>query len=128
MADYLGVYSDDFGGKTFIRLQVYSVVNNTRQNTNFRFDADYLPDVFKRFVRPFERNSPNCQSTITPRYAKLYLNGTDYLHVDIPFAPGTSEYDQFFIAVSFDPSIVTVGIEGERIPTTILRFKADARG
>lgn len=122
MAVYLGVYTDDFNRKTFVKLDVFLFSNDTRQNTDVSFDNDYLPEVYKSFVTVFDRTLPSCPKTITHRHAKLYLNSIDCLHVDLPFHPSSSEYNQFLIAISFNPSIVTVGMQGETITNYYLKY------
>jgi hypothetical protein len=130
MAIYSGTYHGDSGViQKAARLQVYSVIDGSRVNTSLSFDDNYLPPVFKVNTVSAGRGFRGCDYSVGQvRYARLYLNGSDYLHVDLPFIPGSSEYDQFFIAVSFNTAVVTVGLEGERVNSEILRYKVDARG
>lgn len=124
MADYVGIYEDDFSVKTFVRLQVYLMVNDSRQNTTEDFDRDYLPEIYLSNTRLFTIKSPNCPIDTRLRYAKLFTNSTDYLKVDLPFKPSSQNYDLFFIATAFNPLIITQGIEGERIPPYSTRKKS----
>lgn len=119
---YLGVYTDDYGKKTYYRLEVFLVANGTRQETDRSLDNDYLPDVYKASVLLSDGTVPSCPKNTTPRYAKLYINSTDYLHVDLPFPPSSSEYNQFFISASFNPLIISVGLQGERITNHFLKY------
>ena len=124
MAIYTGIYDDDFSVKTFVRLQVYLVVNNSRENTSEDFDRDYLPSVYLDNIRPFTVKSPNCPIDTRLRFARLFVNSSDFVHVDLPFKPGSQNYDLFFIATGFNSLIITQGITGETIPPYSTRNKA----
>jgi hypothetical protein len=124
MADYTGIYEDDFSVKTFVRLRVYLVVNGTREDTSETFDRDYLPDVYRNNVRPYALKSPICPIDTRLRFARLYVNSIDFVHVDLPFKPGSQNYDLFFIATGFNSLIITQGITGETIPPYSTRNKA----
>ena len=125
MAEYLGDYYWDIEDKVtvFTLLSSYLVTGATlntsrgiRENTDFDFDSQYLPAVYwNNVTRKPEKLKRFCPVPIRKRYAKLYLCATSYLHVDLPFKPGTSEYDQFFIEAAFNFDILSVGIEGEFI-------------
>ena len=133
MADYVGSYANDYDRVVGLaKLQVYLVNGATlttsrgiRENTTPAFDADYLPSVFLNAVELFARGLPVCPLSTTPRFAKLYLTSDSYLHVELPFRPSTSEYNQFFIAVGFNFDLLTIGIEGERIDPYPLTFNAN---
>jgi hypothetical protein len=132
MADYVGNYQNDYNRITALaKLQVYLVngvtfdtSRGTRENTNLDFDNRILPSVFFAAVEPLQKGSPFCPPNLTLRYAKLYLSIEQYVKVELPFRPGTSEYNQFFIEASFNSEIISVGIEGERILPYYLVFNA----
>jgi hypothetical protein len=124
MADYTGIYDDDFSVKTFVRLRVYLVVNGSRENTSEAFDRDYLPNVYLNNVRSYTLKSPNCPIDTRLRFARLYVNSIDFVHVDLPFKPGSQNYDLFFTETSFNSLIITQGITGETIPPYSTRNKA----
>jgi hypothetical protein len=116
MANYTGTYYSDLGlVQRLTKLEVYNKVGNTRTVTTSAFDVDYLPEVYRSATNEITNTKVGvCQFSYgRMRYAKLYFNSTDYLHVDLPFLPNTSEYNQFFIAVSFNERVITVGLEGE---------------
>jgi hypothetical protein len=126
MAVYIGNYTSDLQ-KVFrlVFLQVYLVADRNRDDTNPDFDSQYLPDIFLQNVLLFERGMKTCPlDGITPRFAKLYIGANFYLHVDLPFLPGTTEYIEFYRQVNAKSNIVTIGIEGEKIDPDYLRFYA----
>ncbi|MGL5874013.1 MAG: hypothetical protein ACRC2R_16865 [Xenococcaceae cyanobacterium] len=132
MADYVGNYLNDYNRITALaKLQVYLVngvtfdtSRGTRENTNTDFDNRYLPSIFLNAVEPYQKGNPFCPPNVTLRYAKLYLSTEQYLKVELPFLPGTTQYNQFFIDASFNTDILTIGIEGERINPYYLSFNA----
>lgn len=134
MANYIGNYTNDYNRVTGLaKLQVYLVTGTsrattrgTRENTTSLFDSDYLPGVFLNAVELFVKGFPVCPLNIVPRFAKLYLTNDSYLRVELPFIPGSSEYNQFFIAVGADINILTIGIEGETINPYRLKFNANS--
>lgn len=117
MAIYRGIYQSDLGlSLPSIRLEVYSVINSIRSSTNDNFDADYLPQVYKSHVEVVPLQFNLCDFPLgRVRYAKLFYNSTDYLRVDLPFSPGSNNYEQFFTDVSANSLIFSVGLEGELI-------------
>jgi hypothetical protein len=134
MADYVGDYANDFNRVVGLtKLPVYLVTNTslttvlgTRENTSFEFDSQYLPSVFLNAVQPYTKGFPVCPINITPRFAKLYLTNDSYLRVELPFIPGSSSFNQFFIAVGANINILTIGIEGEAIKPYYLNFNANS--
>jgi hypothetical protein len=134
VADYIGDYTNDYNRTTGLaRLQVYLIVDTslttsrgTRENTTFEFDSDYLPSIFLSSVQPFAPKDPNCPLTVTPRFAKLYLTNSSYLRVELPFRPGSSEFNQFFISAGANTNILTFGISGETIKPYHLTFDANS--
>lgn len=117
MAIYRGTYQSDLGlSLASIKLEVYSVVNNTRLATDEIFDADYLPQVYKSHTQIVAPRFNLCDFPLGRiRYSKLFYNSTDFLHVDLPFSPSSSNYDQFFADIFANSLIVSVGLEGELI-------------
>ena len=118
MAIYRGIYQSDLGlSLASIKLEVYSVINSTRSNTTADFDADYLPQVYKSHAELVPSRRFNlCEFPLGRiRYAKLFYNSIDFLRVDLPFNPGSSNYDQFFADVFSNSLIISVGLEGEVI-------------
>jgi hypothetical protein len=123
MANYTGTYYSDLGlVQELARLEVYSRINGTRVVTTSEFDTDYLPEVYRsvtnEIINPRFRGCLFNYGRI--RFAKLYFNSTDYLHVDLPFLPNTSEYNQFFIATGFNEKVTTVGLAGELISDSLM--------
>lgn|GEM_PF-4141303 len=114
---YRGTYQSDLGlSLASIKLEVYSVVNSIRLATEEIFDADYLPQVYKSHVQIASPRFNLCDFPLGRiRYSKLFYNSTDFLHVDLPFSPGSSNYDQFFADIFANSLIVSVGLEGELI-------------
>lgn len=117
MAIYRGTYESDLGlSLASIKLEVYSVVNSIRLATDETFDADYLPQVYKSNAQIVAPRFNLCDFPLGRiRYSKLFYNSTDFLHVDLPFSPGSSNYDQFFTDVFANSLIISVGLEGELI-------------
>lgn len=117
MAIYRGIYQSDLGlSLASIKLEVYSVINGTRSNTAEDFDADYLPQVYKSHAELVPPQFNLCEFPLGRiRYAKLFYNSIDFLRVDLPFNPGSSNYDQFFADVFSNSLIISVGLEGEVI-------------
>ncbi|MCA2652894.1 hypothetical protein [Microcystis sp. M061S2] len=117
MTIYRGIYQSDLGlSLPSIRLEVYSVINGIRSATNDNFDADYLPQVYKSHVESVPPRFNLCDFPLgRVRYAKLFYNSTDYLRVDLPFTPGSNNYEQFFTDVFANSLIFFVGLEGELI-------------
>lgn len=116
MAIYKGIYESDLKlSFPSIKLEVFSVINSSRSNTSEAFDADFLPQVYKSHVETVPPRFNLCEFPLgKSRYVKLFYNSTDYLHVDLPFAPG-SDYAQFFLDVFSNSLIISVGLEGETI-------------
>jgi hypothetical protein len=80
------------------------------------FDADYLPQVYKSHTQIVAPRFNLCDFPLGRiRYSKLFYNSTDFLHVDLPFSPGSSNYDQFFADIFANSLIVSVGLEGELV-------------
>lgn len=117
MAIYRGIYQSDLGlSLASIKLEVYSVINGTRFNTAEDFDADYLPQVYKSHAELVPPQFNLCEFPLGRiRHAKLFYNSIDFLRVDLPFNPGSSNYDQFFADVFSNSLIISVGLEGEVI-------------
>lgn len=117
MAIYRGIYQSDLGlSLPSIKLEVYSVINGSRSATNDNFDADYLPQVYKSHVEIVPPQFNLCDFPLGRiRYTKLFYNSTDHLHVDLPFSPGSGNYDQFFLDVFGNSLVISVGLEGELI-------------
>jgi hypothetical protein len=130
MSKYLTKYISDIGKiHPLIILDVYLVRETSltteqgiRENTNYDFDKKYIPKIFFNFVKPITKNIKTCGLTsIIKRYAKLYLNPTDYLRVELPFKPSSLEYEQFFLAVMFNLDIYSVGYTGEITYQSLLK-------
>lgn len=117
MAIYKGVYRSDLRLEfASIKLEAYSIINGTRSNTSQEFDADYLPQVYKSHVEIVPSRFNLCEFPLGRiRYVKLFYNFIDYLHVDLPFSPGSEKYDQFFSDVFANSLITSVGLQGELI-------------
>lgn len=117
MAIYRGIYQSDLGLSLLsIRLEVYSVINSAKSDTNDNFDADYLPQVYKSHVEIVPPRFNLCDFPLgRVRYAKLFYNSTDYLRVALPFNPGSNNFEQFFTDVFANSLIFSVGLEGELI-------------
>lgn len=117
MANYTGIYQSDIGlNSSLIRLQVFSQIGNTRVATSVDFDADYLPEVYRSYVQQVTETFRGCEFPLgRVRYAKIYYNSIDFLHVDLPFKPSTSEYEQFFLDLSSNSLVSSIGLEGELI-------------
>lgn len=134
MADYVKDYANDYDRVTgLVKLQVYLVTNTsltttrgTRENTSLEFDSDYLPSVFLNAAQPYIKGYPVCPLSVTPRFAKLYLSNDSYLRVDLPFLPGTTRFNQFFLEAGANTDILTIGIEGETIKPYHLVFNANS--
>lgn len=117
MAIYQGTYETALGlNLPSIKLEVYRVFNGTRLATSESFDADYLPQAYKAHTQIVSPRFNLCEVPLGRiRYSKLFYNSTDFLHVDLPFKPGSSNYDQFFTDVFANSLIISVGLEGELI-------------
>jgi hypothetical protein len=117
MAVYQGTYQSDLGlSLPSVKLEVCSVVNSIRLATDSTFDIDYLPQVYKSHAQIVAPRFNLCDFPLGRiRYSKLFYNSTDFLHVDLPFNPGSSNYDQFFADIFANSLIVSVGLEGELI-------------
>lgn len=117
MAIYRGIYQSDLSlSFPSTKLEVYSVVNEIRLATSDNFDADFLPQVYKSHTEIVSPQFNLCDFPLGRiRYVQLFYNSTDYLRVDLPFMPGSGNYDQFFSDVSANSLIVSVGLKGELI-------------
>ena len=129
MSNYKGNYANDFNKIAYLtKLEVFlfRIVgdNSFRENTNAETDAQYLPSIYLDNVTAFNRGDATCPNNLVLRYAKLFINAADYLHVDLPFKPGTIEYSTFFREVNDNNLIITVGLKGERIDPYYLRVNA----
>jgi hypothetical protein len=117
MAIYKGNYQSDLG-ITFapIKLEVFSVIDGNKSNTSETFDANYLPEIYKSHTEIVPLRFNLCDFPLgRQRYAKLFYNSIDYLRVDLPFSPGSNNYEQFFTDIFRNILIISVGLEGELI-------------
>lgn len=126
MADYRGNYEDDLGFiYPFIRLRVYifDTTDNSINNTSVEFDSNYLPPVFINHVDVLPRRGAYCTLSFNPRFARLWLNNSQYLRVDLPFKGGTYNHNQFSTSLSFNSLITDWGVRGEIIDRHYLNHK-----
>lgn len=87
-------------------------------------DRRYLPDLWFENTNQPQRREAFCPLPHTPRYALLWKTETLYLRVPLPWLPGSTLYNQFFITLAFDFSDkwLTVGQIGERITSNWLKL------
>ncbi len=132
MATYYGDYQSDCG-KTFqrVKLSVYWVditvgTRGIRSNTSIEEDTDYLPDIWFEKVFPVVSRQAYCDIPNRMRYALIWLTDSRYLHVDIPFLPGSNDYYFFFtgLAYKLKGKGKTIGLTGELIDPSWLKFYA----
>lgn len=115
MARYGSNYLSDFGN-TFSCVALSSRlirVNGLSSRTNSSFDLPYLPAIFLDAVEPNAKNC--CSLALTPRAVRLYINQTDYLYLQHPFQPTTSEYSIFLNQLASNNLIFLVEQVGEKL-------------
>ena len=118
MSLYSGDYFSDLG-ITNRRTKLIAKMNDGGI-TDRTFDLTILPSIFFNHVEDYNPRLGYCDFFGTTRKARLWLNSTDYLQVDLPFVGNTSEFNQFFIAVSFNLLIVKVDSVGEKVDNPLV--------
>lgn len=131
MATWVGIYEADSG--KFFNLTALTVgfvdvtvgeIRGTFTRSTVADDEKYLPSIWFQECKLAERRQSFCNLPHTPRYALLWVTETLYLRVPLPFRPGTTQYNQFFISLAFDFSekLVTVGQRGEQVSSNWLKL------
>lgn len=124
MARYLGTYQSDRGDRYQSVLLLVTIEGNLTPSS---LDQDVLPNIFLNTVTPYLKGN-GCSIPFTKRYARLLINTGQWVKCSLPFMPGTTEYNQFFIsaAASFN-QIREVGIVGESVSDTWVNFQNGKR-
>jgi hypothetical protein len=129
MAVYLGNYEADSSRLFKCAVLTVGFVEVTTGEIRGQFslsteadDRRYLPDVWFANVELKDRRRPGCSLPHTPRYALLWITNTLYLRIPLPFPPGSSAYNQFFIATSVNTDLTTVGQRGEQVSSNWLKL------
>ncbi len=129
MAVYLGNYEADSSKRFDCAVLTVGFIEVTTGEIRGQFspstpgdDQRYLPDVWFANTELKDRRRPGCSLPHTPRFALLWITNTSYLRVPLPFRPGTTEYNQFFIAVSVNTRLTTVGQRGEIVGSNWLKL------
>jgi hypothetical protein len=130
MARYVGDYESD-SSKQFPRVALsVGFVEVTRGEIQGQFevsseadDRRYLPELWFSNTDTANPRLGTCRLPHTPRYALLWVTNTLYLRVPVFWRPGTTLYNQFFIALAFDfeNSLVSLGQRGEVVSSNWLR-------
>lgn len=114
MATYTGVYVSDCGKSfpnTILKTYTYNISTRTRSDTAVSFDDEYLPNVFKQNT---SQTGVGCRLDVLKlRFAKLWLNDNEYLAVELPFKPSSTDFNSFFIELAFFGLQTTLGLSGE---------------
>lgn len=120
MARYLGTYQSDRGDRYHSALLLVTI---DRTLTTQALDQEVLPSIFLNTFEPIVKGN-GCSIPFTKRYVRLLLNTGQWLNCTLPFMPGTTEYNQFFItaAASFN-QIREIGIVGESQSDAWVNFK-----
>jgi hypothetical protein len=131
MANWWGDYQSDTG-KVFLRtILPVGWVEVTRGEIAGSFslsseddDSRYLPRLWFENTNIPQRREAFCPFPHTPRYALLWVTEAIYLRVPLPWMPGSTLYNQFFItlAFDFDSKLLTVGQRGEQISSNWLKL------
>jgi hypothetical protein len=116
MAVYKATYVADCGKAlphSILNTYTYDLTTRVRTATSYGFDAEYLPNVFKNNT---EQTGVGCPlNQVKPRFAKLWLNDNQYLAVELPFQPSSTDFNSFFIELAFFGKQTTLGFSGERM-------------
>ncbi len=115
MAKYGANYVSDFGNSYACVGLISRLVraNGISSRTTSSFDLPYLPAIFLNAVEPHSKNC--CSLAFTPRAVRLYINETDYLYLQYPFQPTTSEYSTFLNQLNSNSLIFLVEHVGEKL-------------
>jgi hypothetical protein len=99
-------------------------IRGTFSQSPIEEDRRLIPQIWLDNAQEIQRGQRFCALPHTPRYALLWVTETLYLRVPLPFRPGTTQYNQFFIALAFDFSekLVTVGQRGEQVSGNWLKL------
>lgn len=117
MARYTGDYSNDFGiDHRSTSLEVFLMINENKSETSETFDYNYLPPIFLFHI--LEAHS--CSIPIKKRKAICEISVNQYLYIEVPFLPGTIEYNSFFESLVNNLLINNVFLMGEEIQNTYL--------
>jgi hypothetical protein len=112
MGRYLGTYQSDRGDRYPSALLLVTI---DKTLTSQSLDQEILPSILLNTVTPSLKGN-GCSTPFTKRYARLLLNTGQWVKCTLPFMPGTTEYNQFFItaAASFN-QVREIGIVGESV-------------
>lgn len=115
MARYGSNYLSDFGNNYNCITLLSRLVraNGLSSRTTSSFDLPYLPAIFLDAVEPNAKSC--CSLAFTPRAVRLYINETDYLYLQHPFQPTTSEYSTFLSQLASNNLIFLVEHIGEKL-------------
>ena len=134
MANYFGNYQSDSGIILYrVRLEVYLIDISggvrSRSNTSLEDDEKYLPTIWYNKTSPLLNKAIYCESYKGKRVALIWLTDTQYLHVDLPFIPGSNDYYYFFTEIAYKLKGIgkTMGLQGEKLDSRRLKIHVKER-
>lgn len=115
MAGYGADYISDFG-KVCRSVRLISKLirrSGSTSPTKSTFDLPYLPAIYLNAVEPNAKRL--CCLAFTPRAVRLYLGEDEYLYLQHPFRPATTEFNSFLAQLNSNPLIFAVERIGEKL-------------
>lgn len=128
MAFYLGDYRSD-SGRIFYRVpigvwfvDVNQGISGVRSASSPESDLVWLPDLWFTRLKPLPPRAATCPPPDSLRFALLWTGATRYLRIEIPWLPGTDDYQSFWQALAAKNPTLTLGIQGESISQRMLKL------
>lgn len=120
MAIWQGIYSDSIGISRPTNLLVYQQSADTgrsRISTTYSEDLSILPDIYINSLKQINSKTRNmvCPTDIRSRFARFYLDSSQWFIVPIPFFPVSNNWNIFWQQAKANPLIIEFDYQGETI-------------